>query len=558
MSEKQNISRPIKAFVIGQGKSAFYNPYKPRMPVRNAETSTQLTNADDRTAGEWIICEVDREGLEDMVDSSTILPQCIDAYATNIAGYGIGVRYREGIDETVPEAALELESMRQIINALSMESDTKTVFEHIVSARETFGASYLEVIRDIDGNVCQIDFIEDTASITRSVKDAECTDTIAWLNGQPRQCRKRFCHYKQEIGGSTVYYKEFGDPRIMDNRTGKYRDTDENGDLMEPLAPEYQANEILQFSIGPKPYGQIRWRGNVVGIAGASKAEYLNYNYFVNGRHTPLLIFLKGGMLDDESSQKLDSYMSSIKGEDGQHAFIVLCAESTGDVIADGTTDNKPDIELKDLSPMLQKDELFQDYIDRKRQQVQSAFRIPPLYVGYTEDYNRATAQTARQVTEEQVFKNERLALGWIINNKLLAEYGFQYVEAYFMEPDLTNPDDLHQLLTVCTQAGGVTPNMARDILCEQLGDQPEPFPEEWGDVPLQVGQAQTQSQMMQSLPSVNPNDPNMAGVDFGTLGLQLDTQIQNAAHDGAGEDVVSVMKSVRRLLQEMRDEKAE
>ena len=69
------------------------------------------------------------------------------------------------------------------------------------------------------------------------------------------------------------------------------------------------------------------------------------------------------------------------------------------------------------------------------------------LKQGYTTDFNRATAQTAMEVTEKQVIQPERTSLAWVINNKLLNGYGFKHFEARFDEPDMarsptfTNPN---------------------------------------------------------------------------------------------------------------------
>ena len=56
-----------------------------------------------------------------------------------------------------------------------------------------------------------------------------------------------------QIGGTTVYFKEFGDPRIIDKRDGKYLAAGEAPDI------EFQVNEILEFAIGTEPYGKVRW-----------------------------------------------------------------------------------------------------------------------------------------------------------------------------------------------------------------------------------------------------------------------------------------------------------
>ena len=494
--------------------------------IEKADTSVQLSEQEVYNVGDWITPPNDLRGLRNLVKNSTILPQCIRAYKNNIAGFGIGIRYIEDGEET-PEKAAEFSRAQEIIELLNIEQDTKEVFEDIVEARETYGIAYLEVIRNLAGEVVQIDFIKDTPSIRKTKPLAPYIPSIYYHHGKQLERRKRYCKYRQEIGGKTVYFREFGDPRIMDSRDGKYLEKWETLDL------EYQANEIMEFAIGTEPYGEVRWIGQVLGVDGSRKAESLNNNYFENGRHTPLMIMIKGGTLTDESFEKLQNYMNEIKGAAGQHAFIILETEST-----DGHTgydqSEKPEIEVKDLASILQKDELFQDYLDNNRRKVQSAFQLPDLYVGYTTDFNRATAQTAQEVTEEQVFQPERKSLAWAINNRLLNGYQFKYVEAYFLEPDISNPDDLYKLLTVCNNAGGLTPNKAKQILFEAYGEVAEDYEGEWGDMPLVYHKSQSGT-----------------GFDLGSLSTSLQKQIEKAAdqHDDA---IVAVMKEVKRLLLKM------
>lgn len=496
-------------------------------PVEKADTSVQVTTQEAYNAGDWITPRNDMRGLARLVENSTILPQCIRAYKNNIAGLGIGVRYIEDVEET-PEMAAEFSRAEEIIELLNIEQDTKEVFEDIIEARETYGIAYLEVIRNIADEVVQIEFIKETPTITKTRPLDPYITTTYYHHGQELERKKRYCKYKQEIGGKTVYFKEFGDPRIMDLRDGKYLAEGESLDL------EWQANELMEFAIGTEPYGTVRWIGQVLGVDGSRRAETLNNNYFINGRHTPLMIMVKGGTLTDESFTKLQQYMNDIKGEAGQHAFIVLETEAT-DARTDFDQQEKPEIEVKDLASILQKDELFQNYLDNNRRKVQSSFQLPDLYVGYTTDFNRATAQTAQEVTEEQVFQPERKSLAWAINNRLLNGYRFQYVECYFLEPDITNPDDLYKLLTVANNAGGLTPNFAKRIIYEAYGEQAEDYPEEWGDIPLAYSKTQGGG----------------TGFDLGGLTLSLQKQIEKAAasHDDA---VVSVMKEVKSLLLKM------
>ena len=266
-------------------------------------------------------------------------------------------------------------------------------------------------------------------------------------------------------------------------------------------------------------------------LPGARRAEILNNNYFRKGRHTPLMIIVKGGTLSDDSWGKLQSYINGIQGEEGQHAFLVL-ETNTNEPAAGFDVEKQPEVEIKDLANILQKDELFQEYQENSRKKVQSTFLLPDLYVGYTTDFNRATAQTAVEVTEKQVFQPERNSLAWIINNKLLNGYGFKYVKAVFNEPDVTNTDDVQKVLNITERAGGLTPNMAKEYTSKILGKEDTgDFEGDWGDIPLQY---------LKALPQQHLTDDIMQ--QYGNI-------VQKAEASGEPDELLSVMKSIQKAL---------
>lgn len=488
---------------------------KYRGSVNKSYTANNLKSEEDSAYSDWLIPHMSLKGLGAMAENSSILPQCINAYKSNIAGFGLEVRYKEDLKDT-PKLKKEFNKLRDIVELLSLDHDTKELFENVIEARETYGIAYIEVMRNDAGEVNQIEFVENVPSIDKSRPMGEYVDTVYHYNGSIVSRKKQFRKYRQIVNGKTVYFKEFGDKRIMDKNSGEY---------VSSLDISQQANEILEFRLGSKPYGQVRWTGQILGIDGSRKAENLNNNYFENGRHTPLAVIIKGGTLTNESFDKLQSYMNDIKGEKGQHSFLLLEAEGSGSAAEYGET-SKPEIEIKDLAGILQHDELFQNYLDNNRKKVQSSFRLPDLYVGYTTEFNRATAQTAMEVTEEQVFQTERRSLAWIINNKLLNEYGFEHVEVYFKEPNTSNPDDLFKILSVANNAGGLTPNKAKEIAYSALGEVSDDYEGDWGNIPLAYSKVQT---------SLN--------------GLEAQIAKAEGNHD---DEIVAVMKSVRSLLMKM------
>ena len=105
-------------------------------------------------------------------------------------------------------------------------------------------------------------------------------------------------------------------------------------------------------------------------------------------------------------------------------------------------------------------------------------------------------------------------------------------MEAYFLGPDISNPDDLCKLLTVANNAGGLTPNMAHELAVNAIGKDKvaEDYAGDWANLPLIYSRQQL----------------NLDG-----LRVQLQEQITKAAgnHDDA---VVAVMKEVKNLLLKM------
>lgn len=533
--------------------------------VEKSDKGEQLDPSMQISASDWMPHPIDMRGLKMLVDNSTILPQCIRAYKSNIAGFGISVKYAEDYEDETPEMKAEWDSLQRIIALFNMDMQTKEVFENVIRDRETYGISYCEVIRNQAQEVVELQFIIDTPSIDMTYPLRPYVDMEYFYKGTAINRKKKFRKFRQNVGGKTVYFKEFGDPRIMDKRTGEYIDeTDGSIDI------DNQANEIIEFRIGSMPYGEVRWIGQVLTVDGNRKAEVLNNNYFRHGRHTPLMILVKGGTLSDSAFTKLQEYMEAIEGERGQHAFLVLETD-TLETTAAFAEQKPPEVEIKDLASILQKDELFQEYQENGRKKTQSAFLLPDLYVGYTTDFNRATAQTAMEVTEKQVFQPERTSLAWTVNQKLLNDYRFRYVEVQFDEPDITNPDDIQKMLNITERAGGLTPNTAKELTYEVLGkDGCEDYDGDWGDIPLAY--AKTLSQSQQSDFGAAPLG-NLSAQKNGPVGQkrepqkekkvvtddeieQLDGQIQKAAAYDA--DLIPIMLEIRKALKGYQEKAGE
>ncbi len=465
-----------------------------------------------------------------MVSESRILPQCIQAYASNIAGFGMEVTYKDEYKDSSESsaAAAEFTKVTKFINCLSYDAPIKKVFEEFVKSIESYGIGYLEVVRNLSGEIVEVLNIRDVPSISKTYRSKAQLVPFNYntIYGDRITRQKRFIKYRQQSDSAPVYYKEFGDPRFLDKDTGEYS-------TGKKIKLQKRANEIIEYRLGDLPYGEPRWIGQVLGIDGSRRAESLNNNYFRRGRHTPLLISVQNGTLTDDCYEKLKEYMRDIEGEKGEHGFILLEFETKEKEVQSAFGDEKeapPAVQIKDMGAVLQKDELFQDYQENNRKSVQSAFNLPDIYVGYTTDFNRATAQVAQEITEQQVFIPKREALSYIVNDRLLNDLGLKYTQVKFSGPDTSNPDDIIAAFTAATNAGGTTPNMGKAMYYKLIGENYENFPDEYGNTPLAILQ-------------INSQEAFDANFD-----ANLTKTIEKAA-DKHDDDIVVFLKDVRKAV---------
>ena len=261
---------------------------------------------------------------------------------------------------------------------------------------------------------------------------------------------------------------------------------------------------------------------------GARKAEELNYRYFLQGRHTPMAILLSNAELSADSEAALTDYAKGVEGVDNAHKFLII--ETVNNDLDNIVDDNKPkaSVELKPLAELLQKDALFLDYDESSRKKVQSSFGLPDLYVGRTTDFNRATADTARAITEEQGFEPERNSIEWVINNKLFLAFELKWVVMAFKKPEIANTEDFVALVDRYIAGHAITPNDLREHAAKTLNKELEPFGESEADQPIGL-----------IAPQASP-DP-----------FNLPNPIAKSE-----ESLVGILKSVRDALEEIQSER--
>lgn len=477
------------------------------------------------------------EALTRLSENSDILQQCIDAYKTNIVGFGIDFEYDIDINKENDEikAVLDKEWMRyeNFFKYCNLDESFIYIMKKVIDDKERIGWGVLEVVEDLAGVPAGLEHIpaHKIRLCKRERKAIPVKTIIQDENGEEIEISvlKKFRKFVQIVDNEKVFFKEFGDPRILNCRTGEY---DEDTPLDD------KASSLIFFNIYSPytSYGLPRYIGQLLNIQGNRKAEELNYTYFMDGRHMPMAIIVENGKLTEDSINTI----SEKRGDKARHKYLILEAEGLeNDVqIGDDTVKSNVSIRLEKLAEMLEKDGLFQEYCKNNRDKIRSAFRLHPIYTGESQDYTRATADTARQITEEQVFQPERDEIAFIFNNILKRVLMIKNVSMKFIAPKISDKAEIAKAVSPYVMAGAATPNMLVDALGDLLGKSFEPFEEEWADKPMQILLKEMERQNSESLEENGKDEGNVkeAGIE----------------KSGDISSIVCILKNLQSMLEEV------
>lgn len=427
-------------------------------------------------------------GLDEVYEKSNIVKSCVAAYVTNIAlnGWDV-VPVATGV-KVDPD---EVQVLQSFIDSANYEESLTGVHASVVEAYERRGHAYLEVIRDRSGRV----------SILRTVPGltmALCpknTEPVAVSYDVVRGPRtsivkeyKTFRVFRQQIGGQTVYFKEFGDPRTLNRTTGKFYDA------TRKVPEKDAATEIIHFKQSSEDvYGVPRWVSQLPAILGSREAEEVNLRYFEDNTVPPMLLTVAGGRLTAESFRQLKSLLGSRGvGKERQNQILLLEAVAERDSLEDK---GNVTLQVEKLTDTRQSDGLFKEYDESNQRKVLASFRLAPINIGKSADHNYATAQTAMFVAENQVYAPMRRVFDEMYNKRLVNNplgLGLTTVMLRSRAPLITNPETLIKTLTALNVMGGLTPRQAQDTIFDVLRIELPRYPkageegyEEWTDVPL-------------------------------------------------------------------------
>jgi PBSX family phage portal protein len=444
------------------------------------------------------------------LDNST-LNQCIDAMVTNIDGHGYRFEYigEEADGESSAAAVREKAILEDLMNFPNDDYSLQEMRDRVRRDYETIGNAYIEIGRDALGRVVMMSHLPaHTIRLTnRESTTVEVEVTLPREGGKEmkRKVQKRFRRFVQQVGNRRVFFKEYGDPRNIDPANGEEMKVSGKKALVD------SATEVLHLcSYNPSsPYGLPRWFNQMRNILGTAQAEMVNLDFFRDNAIPAMMLLVAGGAVTQTSIDTLTDHFNAARGRGSMQRVMIV--EATGDSAA---ADNEgkippPKVELKPLINERQTDATFLEYDKQGMDKIRSAFRLPPLFIGRSEDHNYATAKTSYEVAESQVFGPERQRFDDMINLKVLATYQPKYWQFKSNPPRLSDPDALVQALQNFDAAGALSPNIAIGIANEVFDLEIPPVEEDWGDYPFAMVTAMLAAGKLKvDLQNTQPPDP--------------------------------------------------
>lgn len=421
--------------------------------------------------------------LMNMPLQNNVLGQCIDVMTTNVVGFGHRFEYigEEG-NEGTPEAQAELQRMEDLLERVNPDDDITSFLDKVYRDYETFGYFFVEVVRDSKNELATAYHVPaHTVRITKQDREYTTYDALIRRAGKvvKTRARKRFRRYVQIFGSKRVYFKEWGDPRSIDPDTGK----------VSELPLEQQATEIRHVcQYRPSTaYGLPRWISQLPSILGSRESEATNLHFFKDNAIPAMAVLVSGGYLSQDTMDEIESYFTAARGRQAQNRVMVLEALSDEEsASADGKL-AVPKLELKSLHGERQNDELFQEYDKNCQMKVRSAFRLPPIFIGRSEDMTYAVAEASLVMAEAQVFGPERNKIDEIVNSLLLMSDGEmpKYWRFRSNPPKIVNPESITSSLNTLEALGALTPNVAIGLMNEMYNLEVDLIESDWGNLPF-------------------------------------------------------------------------
>jgi len=318
-----------------------------------------------------------------LLEQNVRLNRCIGAMALNTVGLGFELAPLRETKEFNEENAKNIEDERARLMPLFKYPNPEYSFEEMMqwikTDEEAEGQSYMEVTRDGKG---EIDGMYHAPGHTIRVM-AKGEGFLQMRTGIGSESFLFSPGKTSKDSVEKVYFKNFGDKRLMDKN---------NGEFGEVVPREDQANELIMFKIySPRSsyYGVPRFVAAAPAISGNRLAQLRNVAFFENDATPRLAVIVSGGTLDSGSVKMIQNFIEA-KGKGVANYGRVMVLQPEAKEAVPGAEVGNAKIDLMPLTVGVTEDASFTRYLMLNDEIIREAFGIGKIFLGTADDVNRA------------------------------------------------------------------------------------------------------------------------------------------------------------------------
>lgn len=398
--------------------------------------------------------------------------QLVRVYARNVAGLGFKIvpttEIQDGMD---PKLRTKIETDVAKLTKLYSKPHTACeqtrfqvesfpeLFTKMVMDREATGNGYLEVAR---------------GALT---KEPEAIWHIPATTMRIRNDLDGYIQYSQRFMNQYVYFKNFGDPRIMSRITGRFQE-EEKKEI--PLSE--RANEILHFPLYTPMsthYGIPRVAAAQLALVGNDAAARRNLAFFRNDGVPRAIVTIKSGNVSNETATQIREFFSAIhRSPEQAHRVLFLCPKV-------GQAGDPVELQVDKLTVGQEEDATFTTYRKNNSEEMRECFGLSELHLGSEGSANRSVAQVILRLVNQQELIPAILDLEYRLNATLGAACHAEHAVIELRRPKGNDVVDEAKILQRAIPGGALTPSDIRNWTERALGIDLEPFTAAWARVPL-------------------------------------------------------------------------
>lgn len=365
----------------------------------------------------------DLSKLMGWLNISVVHNSCVQVKKQDTVGIGY---YLEPVDENKEgdsENGQNYKTLETFFGLVNPNEDIKAMLKKVFIDYEACGNGYIEVTRGVDNKVNGLYHINAT--------------TMRWLKDKKRLVQK--------VGTKFVYFKLFGDEKILNKDTGNF---------VKSVDPDKAANEVIpikQYSWMSAVYGTPEWLPALFAMFGDMQESQYNIDFFTNYGVPAYAIVVEGTTITPEVNEEITKYFETqLKGSN--HKTLTLSTPKGATLKFERLS-----VETKEAS--------FRMYHKDNRDSILTAHHVPPYRVGIVEQGQLGgnVAEETDRIYLDSVINPRQEEFAWVINEFIIKQ-GLEIEDWVFVFDDINISDvkrqsELHQTYF---NIGAMTPNEIR------------------------------------------------------------------------------------------------